>query len=182
MSSDLTPSQKKYLLNLARQAISQYLQDGTTLEVEPEEAALKENRGAFVTLKNGDQLRGCIGYPLPIKPLFQTIIDATIAAATQDYRFPPVTAEELPQIKIEISVLTLPRPIKDPDEFEVGRHGLIITQGFNKGLLLPQVPVEWGWDRETFLRHACLKAGLPEDAWRKGAKIEIFEAEVFSEE
>jgi AmmeMemoRadiSam system protein A len=182
MPSDLTPSQKKYLLNLARQAISQYLKNKTTIQVDPEDKLLKEKRGAFVTLKNGDQLRGCIGYPLPIKPLYQTIIEAAIAAATQDYRFPSVTPEELPQIKIEISVLTLPRTIKDPGEIEVGRHGLIISKGFHKGLLLPQVPVEWGWDREAFLRHACLKAGLPEDEWQKGVRIEVFEADVFSEE
>lgn len=182
MPSGLSPSQKKFLLNLARQAIEYYLRETKTINITPEDEELKQARGVFVTLKNGDQLRGCIGYPLPIKPLYQSVIDAAIAAATQDYRFPPVTLEELPQIKIEISVLTLPRPIKDPKKIEVGRHGLIITKGFNKGLLLPQVPVEWGWDRETFLRHACLKAGLAEDEWQKGATIEVFEADIFAEE
>jgi AmmeMemoRadiSam system protein A len=104
-----------------------------------------------------------------------------IAAATQDYRFQPLSAEELPRTRIEISVLTLPRPVEDPSQVEVGKHGLIVSQGLAKGLLLPQVPQEYGWDRETYLCHCCLKAGLNEDAWRRGAKVEVFEAQVFSE-
>ncbi|HDJ23277.1 MAG TPA: AmmeMemoRadiSam system protein A [Candidatus Aminicenantes bacterium] len=182
MPSALSASQKKFLLDLARQAIEHYLKEKKTISIVPEDKELNQKRGAFVTLKNRDQLRGCIGYPLPLKPLYQTIIDAAIAAATQDYRFPPLTLPELQQIKIEISVLTLPRRVKDPQEIEVGRHGLIISKGFHKGLLLPQVPGEWGWDRETFLRHTCLKAGLAEDEWQKGATIEVFEAEVFAED
>jgi len=104
-----------------------------------------------------------------------------VAAATQDYRFAPLTREELPQTKIEISVLTLPQPIDDVSQIVVGKHGIIVSKGFSRGLLLPQVPVEYHWDRETFLRHGCLKAGLDEDEWKKGARVEIFSAQVFSE-
>jgi AmmeMemoRadiSam system protein A len=142
---------------------------------------LLAKRGSFVTLKVGGSLRGCIGYPLPLKPLAETVVEMAIAAATQDFRFAPLRFEELDRLEVEISVLTLPRPVKDPAEVEVGRHGIIISKGHNRGLLLPQVPTEYGWDRETFLDHGCLKAGLPEDAWRKGAKVEVFEAQVFSE-
>ncbi len=146
-----------------------------------EDKELKEKRGAFVTLKVNDQLRGCIGYPLPYKPLWETITDVAVSAATQDFRFEPLALEELPDTKIEISVLSLPKPIKDIKEVEVGKHGIIISKGSCKGLLLPQVPVEWNWDLETYLSHGCLKAGLDEDEWKKGVDIEIFSAQVFSE-
>ena len=136
---------------------------------------LKEKRGAFVTLKVNDQLRGCIGYPLPYKPLWETITDVAISAATQDFRFESITLEELPDTKIEISVLSLPKPIKDIKEIEVGKHGIIISKGPCKGLLLPQVPVEWHWDVEEFLTNCCLKAGLSPDTWLvKGTKIYKF--------
>ena len=134
-----------------------------------------------MTLKVNDQLRGCIGYPLPYKPLWETIRDVAIAAATQDYRFQSMTLEELPETVIEISVLTLPQPIKDVKEIEVGKHGIIVSKGPNKGLLLPQVPVEWDWDLETYLSHGCMKAGLDEDEWKRGVQIEIFSAQIFSE-
>ena len=142
---------------------------------------LKEKRGAFVTLKVNDQLRGCIGYLLPRKPLWETISDVAISAATQDFRFKSITLEELPDTKIEISVLSLPKPIKDVKEIEVGKHGIIISKGPCKGLLLPQVPLEWNWDLETYLSHGCLKAGLDEDEWKKGVNIKVFSAQVFSE-
>jgi AmmeMemoRadiSam system protein A len=146
-----------------------------------EDKELKEKRGAFVTLKVNDQLRGCIGYPLPYKPLWETITDVAVSAATQDPRFESLTLEELPAVKIEISVLSMPKSIKDIKEVEVGKHGIIISKGPCKGLLLPQVPVEWNWDLETYLSHGCLKAGLDEDEWKKGVNIEIFSAQVFSE-
>jgi AmmeMemoRadiSam system protein A len=104
-----------------------------------------------------------------------------VAAASQDTRFEPLAADEMKDLKIEISVLGLPEPIGDPARVEVGRHGIIVSKGFYKGLLLPQVPVEHRWDRETYLSHGCLKAGLPPDEWKKGAKIEVFTAQVFSE-
>jgi AmmeMemoRadiSam system protein A len=181
MSHSLNKNQQKILLRLARQTIEHYLKSGKTPEVKIEEEYLKEKRGAFVTLKVNAQLRGCIGYPLPYKPLYETIIDVAISSATQDYRFQPLTYEELKETKIEISVLSLPELVKDVKEIEVGRHGIVISKGLNKGLLLPQVPLEYDWDLETYLSHGCLKAGLDEDEWKKGVQIEVFEAQVFSE-
>jgi AmmeMemoRadiSam system protein A len=181
MSELLSKSQQKFLLGLARQTIEHYLRKRKILKVKIEDKELKAPRGAFVTLKANEELRGCIGYPLPYKPLYETIIDVAISASTQDYRFEPLTLDELPQTKIEISVLSLPRLVKDIKEIEVGKHGIIISKGLNKGLLLPQVPVEYNWDLETYLRHGCLKAGLDENEWKKGVKIEIFSAQVFSE-
>jgi len=181
MSNSLNKNQQQFLLRLARQTIEHYLKSGKAPQVKIEDEYLKGKRGAFVTLKVNDQLRGCIGYPLPYKPLYETIIDVAISAATQDYRFPPLTHDELKETKIEISVLSLPQSIKDIKEIEVGRHGIIISKGLNKGLLLPQVPLEYGWDLETYLRHGCLKAGLDEEEWKKGIQIEVFEAQVFSE-
>jgi AmmeMemoRadiSam system protein A len=181
MSEFLNDDQKRFLLRLARTAIGTYLESGETISAETDDRTLLEKRGAFVTLKVGGDLRGCIGYPQPLKSLAETVVEMAVAAATEDFRFSPLRLEELEGVEVEISVLTLPRPAKDPAEVEVGRHGIIISKGFRRGLLLPQVPGEYGWDRETYLRHGCLKAGLPEDAWRKGAKIEVFEAQVFSE-
>jgi len=181
MSELLNRAQQKFLLDLARQTIEHYLQTRKILKVKIEDKELKAPRGAFVTLKFNEELRGCIGYPLPYKPLYETIIDVAISASTQDYRFEPLTLEELPQTKIEISVLSLPKPVKDIKEIEVGKHGIIISKGLNKGLLLPQVPVEYNWDLETYLRHGCLKAGLDENEWKKGVNVEVFSAQVFSE-
>ncbi len=181
MNNPLTKDQQNFLLLLARQAITNYLKKEKPPDTEPDDDELKEKRGAFVTLKVEDQLRGCIGYPLPFKPLYETVIDAAISAATKDFRFPPLKTKELSKTQIEISVLSLPQPIQDISKIEVGKHGIIITKGSNKGLLLPQVPLEWGWDRETFLNHGCLKAGLEENAWKKDVHIEIFSAQVFSE-
>jgi AmmeMemoRadiSam system protein A len=181
MSEYLTPDEERYLLGLARRAIEHFFKTGEHLEVSTEDAKLREKRGAFVTLKSGGELRGCVGYPLPFKPLVETVVEMAVAAASQDFRFEPLTPEELAGTRIEISVLTLPEPVKDPMDVEVGRHGIIVAKGFNRGLLLPQVPVEQEWDRDTYLRHGCLKAGLGPDEWKKGAKIEVFTAQVFSE-
>ncbi|MDH7511388.1 MAG: AmmeMemoRadiSam system protein A [Clostridiales bacterium] len=182
MSELLDKDEQQFLLSLARRTIEHYLKTGEPPTVEAvENKKLQEKRGAFVTLKAGGELRGCIGYPLPIKPLYETIIDMAIAASTQDYRFAPLTPDELPRTRIEISVLSLPQPVTNISDIEVGKHGIIVSKGFHKGLLLPQVPVEYGWDRETFLRHGCLKAGLDEDEWKRGVQIEIFSAQVFSE-
>lgn len=181
MSECLTQDQERYLLGLARRAVEHYFATGEHLRVPAKEAWLKEKRGAFVTLKAGDELRGCVGYPGPYKPLGETVAEMAVAAATQDYRFNPLTPEELAGIRIEISVLSLAEPVEDAKDVEVGRHGIIIAKGHCRGLLLPQVPVEQKWDRETYLRHGCLKAGLGPDEWKKGAKIEVFTAQVFSE-
>ncbi len=181
MSDTLTVDQQKYLLKTARRAIEHYFETGKHLPVAVDDPRLAEKRGAFVTLKMGGELRGCIGYPLPYKPLAETIVEMAVAAASQDFRFEPLTPGELAGTTIEISVLGLPEPVKDPRDVEVGRHGIIISKGVHRGLLLPQVPGEQGWDRETYLRHGCLKAGLGPDEWKKGAKIEVFTAQVFSE-
>lgn len=181
MQETLNNDQRMFLLDLARRAIEFYLERREPLEEKSGEPLLREKRGAFVTLKVDNELRGCIGYPLPHKSLIETVIDCAIAAATQDFRFPSIKKEELLRLAIEISVLTLPRKIEDVSEIKIGEHGIIISKGPHKGLLLPQVPVEWEWDLETYLNHGCLKAGLPENEWKKDATIEIFSAQVFSE-
>lgn len=181
MSDTLSETQRRFLLRLAREAVSARLTDGRTVKGKTDDPVLREKRGAFVTLTKGGELRGCIGYPLPVKPLAEAVAEMAVAAAVEDPRFEAVSPAELPELHFEISVLSLPEPIDDPEKVVVGRHGIIISRGFNKGLLLPQVPVEYKWDRETYLRHGCLKAGLPPDAWKKGARIEVFEAEVFGE-
>ena len=181
MSELLTETQRAELLRLARESIASFLRGHRSVLPAADDPVLNGKRGAFVTLYVDGELRGCIGYPLPFKPLAEAVAQMAVAAASQDHRFASITEKELGRLRIEISALTLPRPVHSPDGVEVGRHGIIISQGHASGLLLPQVPGEYGWDRETFLRHGCLKAGLPDDAWKKGAKIEVFEAEVFGE-
>lgn len=181
MSEPLTREEERIALDLARKALEHYFGTGRHLPSPVKKGLLKENRGAFVTLTVGGDLRGCVGYPLPVKPLDETIVEMAVAAASQDTRFDPLRPDEMDRLRIEISVLGLPEPVGDPGEVVVGRHGIIVSKGYRRGLLLPQVPIEHGWDRETFLRHGCLKAGLPPDEWKKGAKIEVFTAQVFSE-
>jgi AmmeMemoRadiSam system protein A len=182
MSEFLDDAQKTALLGLARDSVAAAV-SASRPAVKPatKDPMLLAKRGAFVTLKVGGELRGCIGYPLPYKPLVEAVAEMAVAAATQDSRFDPIGPEDLARLNIEISVLTLPKVIAGIKDIEVGRHGLIISQGRHSGLLLPQVPEEYGWDLETYLRHGCLKAGLPPNAWKTGAKIETFEAQVFSE-
>jgi AmmeMemoRadiSam system protein A len=182
MSQELTKEQQKLLLNLARSSIRTVVEGTKEQMAAILDPVFREKRGAFVTIKVDGRLRGCIGYPLPYKPLQETVSEMAVAAATQDYRFKPISREDLPHTRLEISILSLPQEVKDPAQIEVGRHGLIISKGLAKGLLLPQVAVEYNWDRETFLRHACLKAGLDENEWQTGATIEVFTAQVFSEE
>ena len=177
----LDASQRNDLLGIARRALDRYLGAG---EIPPEEGArgkLAAPGAAFVTLTKNGRLRGCIGYTEASAALFRVVQECAVAAATEDPRFPPVTSNELPSLRVEISVLTPLVPIL-PEEVEVGRHGLMVAKGRMRGLLLPQVPVEWGWDREMFLDQACVKAGLPPSAWRHGATLRAFTAEVFGEE
>lgn len=143
--------------------------------------ALDDWLGAFVTLHLGGELRGCIGRIEPEAPLAGTVAHLAAIVADSDPRFEPVTPAELVRIDVEISVLSDAREVAGMEEIEVGRHGVIIEQGRRRGLLLPQVSVEHGWDRATFLDHACLKAGLPAGAWRDGARMLVFEAQVFGE-
>jgi AmmeMemoRadiSam system protein A len=137
-------------------------------------------RGGFTTLHLNGKLRGCIGYVVPTHSLYRTVAETARAAAFDDPRFRPITSDEASELKIEISVLSLLQPIR-PEEVQIGVHGLVVAYGGRRGLLLPQVPVEWGWDRETFLAQTCLKAGLPPDAWLQGAELQAFTAEVFSD-
>jgi AmmeMemoRadiSam system protein B/AmmeMemoRadiSam system protein A len=182
LDSGLSDEDKKFLLRLARRVITAECA-GEPVELErPDSPILAEARGGFVTLKKSGQLRGCIGYIEAIKPLVDTVIDMAKAAAFNDWRFPPVTADEVDGIDIEISVLSPITQIDDPTAIEVGTHGIIITRGAHRGLLLPQVATEWGWDREKFLEQTCVKAGLETGAWKEsGTKIEVFSADVFSE-
>jgi len=181
MSEFLNDEQKEVLLDLARDAVSAKIREDRTIRAETDDPVLLSKRGVFVTLKVNGELRGCIGYPLPQKPLAAAVVEMAIAAATQDYRFESLGENDLGYLEIEISVLTLPRPVKDFREIIIGRHGIIVSKGHHKGLLLPQVPVEYAWDLETYLRHGCMKAGLDGNEWKRGAAIEVFEAQVFSE-
>lgn len=175
----LFPEEKKELLKLARTSIHQAIKENKIIDYKTESPTLLTKKGAFVTLRRGGYLRGCIGYIEPVLPLYETVIRAAIMAALKDTRFPPVKTEELDDLAIEISVLSVPKKINDPRIIEVGTHGLIIAKGDKKGLLLPQVPVENNWSREEFLQQTCQKAGLPRDAWKSGAEIYIFETIVF---
>lgn len=174
-----SPDQQQFLLQLARQAVVAAVQEQPlpTPEVDRAFTALQ---GAFVTLTKGGNLRGCIGFPEPVYPLFQAIIQGGAAAALHDPRFPSVAPAELDALHIELSVLS-PLQRAQPGDVIVGTHGLVIEQGHAHGLLLPQVAVEWGWTRDEFLDHTCRKAGLPADAWRRGAALYTFTAEVFGE-
>jgi hypothetical protein len=173
--------EKTQLLRLARSAVTEFVTRRVVVEDRTGNPKFLAPRGVFVTLKKRGDLRGCIGYIEPVAPLGRAVIETAIYAATQDPRFPPVAPEEVPGLEFEISVLTPLKDIGNPDLVRVGRHGIIISRDGQRGVLLPQVPVENGWDRETFLCEGCLKAGLPADAWKKGAKIQVFEAIVFHE-
>lgn len=180
----------KKLINLARKTIETYLNEGREIDVTNEElpAFTEKKSGVFTTLKKHGQLRGCIGFPEPVYPLREAIVDSAISAAVKDPRFPPVTLEELSDIDLELTILSPPKKItvSNHDEYlqhiKIGRDGLIISKGPFRGLLLPQVPVEWGWDVLTFLQHTCQKAGLPPDAWKQpDTEIYKFEGRVIHE-
>lgn len=176
---EYSPEERELLLRLAHQAIDTALEERElALPVIPEH--LQQQRGAFTTLHLEGEVRGCVGYVFPVSPLFQTVIETARAAAFQDMRFLPVTREEADRLQISISILSLLFPIR-AEEVELGKHGLLVTQGNRRGLLLPQVPAEHGWDLKTFLEQTCRKAGLPPDAWQHEATLEAFTAEIFGE-
>ncbi|MDD4183616.1 MAG: AmmeMemoRadiSam system protein B [Candidatus Omnitrophica bacterium] len=178
----LNDSEKKELLKITRASLESYLKNGKIPKIAALYPILNEKRGAFVTLKEHGELRGCIGRIVADTPLYEVISAVAIESATEDPRFSPVTYKELKDIEIEISVLTPFEKVNDLGEIEVGRDGLLISKGFYSGLLLPQVPLEYGWNRETFLEHTCLKAGLPKDAYKeKGITLYRFSAIVFNE-
>ncbi len=176
----LTDSEKQQLLKIARTALENAVCSRKSPEETIPSGTLRAPCGAFVTLLEGKHLRGCIGYIEALRPLYATVCECAKSAALYDPRFSPVTPQELPSLRIELSILS---PMEDvaPEQVEVGRHGLLISQGARRGLLLPQVAVEWKWNREEFLEQTCLKAGLRNDAWRHGARIQAFTAEILKE-
>jgi MEMO1 family protein len=181
----LTREERRFLLATARGNISSWLKKGSGIHVPRADVpkGAMEQRGIFVTLKKRGSLRGCIGYLTGVKPLAMAVLDNSYNAAFRDPRFEPLAADELKDITIEISVLTDPETVSSVDEITVGRDGIIIERGYNRGLLLPQVATEQGWDRNTFLEQACMKAGLRPGAWKEAdTKIMKFRAEVFGED
>jgi uncharacterized protein (TIGR00296 family) len=185
----LTKSEGELAVNLARKAIEECLKNGKKSSLEGLPGVFREKRGVFVTLntkKASKELRGCIGRPYPLIPLGEAIIASAVNAARDDPRFPPVRPEEIDELSIEVTVLTVPelikaKPEKLPEKIVIGRDGLIVVQGANTGLLLPQVAVEHSFDKIEFICQTCWKAGLPTDAWLKGAQVYKFEGQIFEE-
>ncbi|MDM7997700.1 MAG: AmmeMemoRadiSam system protein A [Acidobacteriota bacterium] len=178
----LDAAEKTVLLKLARETLQAYLSGDEAPVCQNPTASLLERKGAFVSLHRGEELRGCIGQLLPDRELYKIVQHCVLSAALEDTRFVPVGPGEVKELSIEISVLTPFRRIHDIEEIEVGRHGLYIVRGAARGLLLPQVATQYGWDRTTFLEHTCLKSGLNPAAWQDPQTLlYTFEAEVFSE-
>ena len=177
------------LVRTARTVVTEYLKTRKKIVLQEDfMSKFSYNSGVFVTLNKEENLRGCIGFPTPVKKLYQSLVDAAIASATEDPRFPPVQHDELEEISFEVTILTSPGEVKvtNPLEYlskiKVGRDGLIVKWEFGSGLLLPQVPIEYGWNEEEFLNHTCEKAGAPPDCWRrKSTMILQFEGIVFRE-
>jgi AmmeMemoRadiSam system protein A len=176
---EFSPEERALLLRLAHEAIESMVED-RKIPLDPPSAHLAEPRGVFTTIYLHDELRGCVGYVMPVTSLYRGVIETARAAASEDSRFRPVTPIEAPELKVSLSILSPLDPIT-PDQIEVGRHGLVVSWAGHRGLLLPQVPIEHQWDRETFLEQTCRKAGLPMNAWKTGATLEAFTAEVFGE-
>ena len=187
-AAEFSLEQRRILLQIAHEAILSVLERRVLPEAPPLSPELSVPRGVFTTLylhgnMGGDphrQLRGCVGYAVPIAPLYRAVAETARAAAFEDSRFLPVTKEEALRLEVSLSILSRLFPIQ-PEAVEVGRHGLVVSDGVRRGLLLPQVPVENGWDRETFLDQTCRKAGLPQSAWCRNATIEAFTAEIFAD-
>lgn len=176
---EFSQEERYLLLRVAHDSILAAL-EGRNISPDAPTPHFAEPRGAFTSLYFQGGLRGCVGYVMPVGSVYRAVIETARAAAFEDRRFYPVTLEEAQHLQIELSILSFPQPIC-PEQVEVGRHGLLITAGFRRGLLLPQVAVEHHWDRVTFLEQTCCKAGLPTDAWQTGATIEAFTAEIFGE-
>lgn len=187
--SQFSDSDGKQLVKMARRAVTEYLKNNQTVDDSEFNSKFDFSSGVFVTLNKQDSLRGCIGFPLPVKKLSEGLVDAAISAATRDTRFEPVNEDELENIVFEVTVLTKPEEIvvNDTSQYiqniKVGRDGLIVDNGFASGLLLPQVPTEYGWNEQEFLEYTCQKAGLPKDAWQDtSTKISKFQGVIFKEE
>jgi uncharacterized protein (TIGR00296 family) len=188
-SKEFSDADGKELVKIARRAVTEFLKTNSKIDDAEFNSKFDFSSGVFVTLNKQNSLRGCIGYPIPVKKLSDGLIDAAISAATQDTRFSPVSFDELDKITFEVTVLTPPVEIKVKEyadylkEIQVGRDGLIVENSYSSGLLLPQVPMEYGWNVEEFLEYTCQKAGLGKDAWKdKDTKISRFEGVIFKEE
>ncbi len=179
----LSGSESKTLLIIAREAIIHHLKGGEYTPSEQMEPALNQCSGCFVTITQNGQLRGCIGNFQSQQPLYREVVTMAIAAASQDPRFPPMTRADLDNFSLEITVLSPLEKIDNVNQIEVGTHGIYIIKGLNRGVLLPQVATEYGWDRETFLAQTCAKAGLIDDAWqRPDTEIYIFSGQIIRED
>ena len=187
--SQFSDSDGKKLVKMARRAVTEYLKNNQTIDDSEFNSKFNFSSGVFVTLNKQDSLRGCIGFPLPVKKLSEGLIDAAISAATRDTRFEPVNEDELANIVFEVTILTKPEEVVVDDtsqyvqNIKVGKDGLIVDNGFASGLLLPQVPIEYRWDEQEFLEYTCQKAGLSKDAWKdRSTKISKFQGVIFKEE
>ncbi|KAB0671885.1 AmmeMemoRadiSam system protein A [Oryzomonas sagensis] len=182
MAELLTKKERKELLKIARDTIVAYVATGQVPPVGPPSKGLACENGCFVTIKQQERLRGCIGNFVSDKPLSSLVQEMAVSAATRDPRFYPMKPQDLDDFNLEISVLSPLEKITSADQIQVGKHGLYIVKDSYRGVLLPQVATEYGWDRDTFLKHTCIKAGLPENAWQKECDIYIFSALVFGEQ
>jgi len=179
---DLSEHERSLLLGIARKSIEEFLNGSKYEPDEPESEILKKPCGAFVTLKIQDNLRGCIGSIVASDPLYMTVSEMAVSSASRDPRFSPVSREDMENIDIEISVLSPFEKISNISEINIGEHGIMIRQLLYHGLLLPQVATEYNWNRQQFLEHTCMKAGLPRNAWKdQETEIQIFSAVVFGE-
>ncbi len=179
LPGEFSSEERRLLLRLAHESISATLEQ-RELSLVPPSPHLAEPRGAFTTLYYRGDLRGCVGYVFPVTSVYRTVAESARGAAFDDSRFSPVTGDQAAEVAVSLSVLSPLQPVL-PEQVEIGHHGLLISLGYYRGLLLPQVPVEHGWDRIAFLEQTCRKAGLPLDAWQTGAKLEAFTAEVFAD-
>ena len=177
--AEFSAGERRQLLRLAHESILSAL-ERREISLEAPTTHLAEPRGVFTSLYLRGELRGCVGYVPPSLPVYRAVAETAQAAAFEDNRFLPVNAQESPYLQVQLSILTRPEPIH-PERVEIGRHGLLISWQGRRGLLLPQVPVEHGWDRATFLEQTCRKAGLPLDAWQRGAMVAAFSAEIFGD-
>jgi AmmeMemoRadiSam system protein A len=177
--SEFAPEERAILLKLAHESILSALEH-REISLTPPSPHLSEPRGAFTTIYFQSLLRGCVGYVFPVASLYRAVAETARAAAFEDTRFSPVTLEEAPALEVSLSILS---PLKaiGPEDVEIGLHGLVVSHSGRRGLLLPQVPVDHHWDRVTFIEQTCRKAGMPLDAWRNGATLEAFTAEVFGD-
>ena len=177
--NQFSPEERELLLKLAHEAILASLEH-RELSLNPVPPHLAEPRAVFTTLYFRGELRGCVGHVYPIDSLYRTVAETARAAAFEDTRFWPITLDEAAELEVSLSILSPLRTVQ-AEQLEVGKHGLLVSLHQHRGLLLPQVPIEHGWDRITFLEQTCHKAGLPADAWQTGAQIEVFTAEVFGD-